>query len=85
MNRKGSGLLLGLIVAVMLFAIGMLVVNFIKPDLGVAMSSLDCDQTAGNISDGTKVTCLGFSLVVPYFIILIISIAGGIIASKFTL
>ena len=85
MNKIGSGLLLGIITACLLFAVGMLVVNFLKPDLGVSMSQMDCDQTAGNISDGAKVTCLGFSLVIPYFIVTIVSIAGGIVASRFSL
>lgn len=69
----------------MLFALGMLVVNFLKPDLGVSMNQMDCDQTQGNISDGSKVTCLGFSLIIPYFIVTIVSIAGGIVASRFAL
>lgn len=83
MNKVGGGFLMALVVAALLFFFGMLVVNFIKPDVSIATSSagLDCDNI--NISDGAKVTCLGIDLVVPYFIVLVISVAGGFVASRF--
>lgn len=46
---------------------------------------LDCGSSSSpnqNVSDGTKITCLVTDGVVPYFIIVIISIAGGLIIGR---
>ena len=85
MNRKAQATLgLAIIVAITLFIVGMLAVNFIKPEVTRARdsSNLDCSNAAG-ISDGTKLTCLAVDIVVPYFMIIIISLAGGLITSRF--
>ena len=82
MNNKGAGLLIAFLVAGMLFAAGILMVNFLKPEVSLAISSnqLDCNNLT--ISDGVKLTCLALDAVVPYSIVLVISIAGGIVASR---
>jgi len=82
MNKKGSGMLLGIVFAVMIFIVGMLFVNYFFDDvtLAVGTTQLDCDNSA--ISDGTKITCLGLDLIIPYFIVLVVSAAGGVIISK---
>lgn len=77
---------LGLMVitAFMLFMAGMLFVAPIMDSIAPARASLDCSSPA-DISDGTKVTCLFVDGIVPYFILLILSIAGGAIISKFAI
>ena len=88
-NKKAQTLGIALMVAITLFLIGMLSINYIKPVVTIARDSshLDCSNSAVDfpegISDGTKLTCLVVDLVVPYFIILILSIAGGIITARF--
>ena len=86
MNSKGQtgGLGIAIIVAVMLFIIGLMSVNFITGEVTNARdaTALDCSNTAV-ISDGTKLTCLAVDLVVPYFIILVFSAAGGYITARF--
>jgi len=85
MNRKAQATLgLAIIVAITLFVVGMLAVNFIKPEVTRARGSanLDCSNSA-DISDGTKLTCLAVDIVVPYFMILIFSVVGGIITARF--
>lgn len=84
MNTKGQGLILAVVMAVMIFMAGMLLTNFLKGEVTSARSSLtglDCNNST--ISDGNKVTCLGVDLVIPYFIWAVISVAGGIIISRF--
>lgn len=83
-NKRGQSLGLGVITAIMIFIIGMTCINFLKTDITSARSSsgLDCSNTTG-ISDGTKITCLVVDLTIPYFILLVCSIAGGLIVSRF--
>ena len=79
-NKKGS-MFSTIIMAIMLFMIGMLVVNFIKSPIDDARTSLNCDSAAA-ITDGTKMLCLTMDISLVYFMVLIISIAGGAIIDK---
>lgn len=80
-NKKGQNLILGLLAAVMIFTAGMLFLNHIKDDVTLTRTvGMDC---TGDISDGAKATCLGLDLVVPIFIIMVVSAAGGAILSRF--
>ena len=69
----------GIMVAMIIFMVGMIVVNFIKPEVTQARTDATCTAPA---TDGTKLLCLGIDVVVPYFIILVFSIAGGILTDK---
>ena len=84
MNKKGqfAGLGIAIIVAIMIFMIGMLNLNFIKEGVTVARQSSNLDCSSATISDGTKLTCLVVDAVVPMFILTIMSAAGGYITSK---
>lgn len=84
MNRLGQSGFLVIIMAIMVFAVGVLVSNHLKPEVTSFRSSstgIDCANTS--ISDGTKLTCLGGDLVIPAFIFTFVAIAGGIILTKF--
>jgi hypothetical protein len=88
-NKKGQtgGGSMGtaIIVALFLFIVGLMSVNFLTTEVTnarLAVTGLDCANVAG-ISDGNKLTCLAVDLVVPYFIILVFSAAGGYITAKF--
>tara|TARA_R100001530_G_scaffold127905_1_gene97346 strand:+ start:339 stop:590 length:252 start_codon:yes stop_codon:yes gene_type:complete len=83
MNKKGEGWGLLIISAVMIFIIGMVVINLIKPDVTTARLALDC-ATPASISDGVKLTCLAIDGVVPYFILVVLSITGGAVVSRLT-
>ena len=83
MNKKGSWGL-AIISAIMIFLIGMVVVNLLKPDITTFRLAMDC-ATPSAISDGTKLTCLMGDLTIPYFIIVVFSIAGGAIMSRLKL
>jgi len=87
-NKRAQTLGLAILVAITIFIVGMLSVNFLKPEITRARDAdnLNCADTyapAINISDANKLTCLVVDVVVPYFIVLIFSVAGGLITSRF--
>jgi hypothetical protein len=85
MNKNGGSLYLSIIIGIIFFIIGILIVNLIKTPIDEARSSdsLDCNNLA--ISDGAKFTCLGVDLLIPYFIVLVLSSAGGYIFGRLLL
>ena len=80
MNKKGN-MYMVILMSLMLFMVGMLVANFLKEPITDARTSLDCSNAAG-ITDGTKLLCLTCDFSLIYFIILVISISGGVILDK---
>lgn len=74
---------LSIIIAISIFLIGMVAVNFVTSDVTIARSSSGLDCTNTSISDGNKLTCLAVDWVVPYFFIIIFSAAGGAITEQF--
>lgn len=73
-------MLLSVIIGLMIFIIGVLMLNFVPDEASRLRTNLDCSNTS--ISDGTKLTCLTAEVANPYFIILIVSAAGGIIFGR---
>jgi hypothetical protein len=73
--------MLSILFAVVLFVMGIMVINFIRPEVLTAKVAMSCSDVA-NISDGTKLTCLLIGGVVPYFIVLVLSISGGLILDR---
>ncbi len=87
MNKKGQGFITGLgfaaLTAFIFFMAGMVLLNFVTPEVTQARTDLSC--TVANISDGSKLSCLAADATVPVYIIGVLSIAGGMIVSKFLL
>jgi len=79
-SKKGN-VFSTIMIALLIFLVGMLVANFFKPEIDTARIGLNCDDTA-NITDGTKLMCLSVDITLVYFIILVLSIVGGIITDK---
>jgi hypothetical protein len=98
-ENKGQSILMGVIIGVMLFLVGMVFLNFITPEHWIDGSDsmlveLGCGTVAANgtivgaaagISDGVKATCLIGEIIIPYFIVLVISAVGGIVLARFLL
>lgn len=81
MNNKGqTQIMLAVLVAIIIFLAGMIFLNYLEPSVSDARVNLSCSDTSQ--SDGTKLTCLIFDVVVPYFIIVVLSIAGGVITER---
>lgn len=83
MNKKGN-LGIAIVSAIVIFIIGLAVINLIMPEVTIFRINMDCSNPTG-ITDGTKLTCLAGDLVVPYFILLVLSISLGGIISRFVL
>ena len=79
-GKKGAGMFIAIIFAVFFFMIGMWMIPFMQDGATEARTSMDC--TNSSISDGAKVTCLFVGGGVPYFILAILTFAGGLIGSK---
>ena len=86
MNNNAQTLGISIIVAITLFIVGMICLNFIRSSIDDVRldGALNCSGT-DSISDGTKLTCLAVDLVMPYFIILVLSISGGAILARLIL
>ena len=82
MNKRGN-LGIAVIIAITIFLIGIPIINILKPEIDVARGSSGLDCSNVSISDGTRLTCLGVDLVIPYFLLIILSAAGGFIAERF--
>ena len=81
-DKRGS-LFFAFISGFMLFMAGLVFMNFIMPEVDGARVSMNCSNST-NISDGNKLTCLGIDGTIPYFILVIFSVAGGFIIDKIT-
>jgi hypothetical protein len=84
MRSKKANVLSVVIMAFLLFSVGMLCANFLREPITDARTNLDCSNAAG-ISDGTKLVCLGTDLTMIYFIMLVLSLAGGAVLDKFVI
>jgi Na+/H+-dicarboxylate symporter len=83
MNKSGQTLGLSIISAVVVFIVGLTMLNFLMPEITDARVALNCAD-ASAISDGTKLLCLSIDSVVPYWILLIFSITVGAIVGRFS-
>ena len=83
MNNKAN-IMMGVFMAVFIFLFGMIYINYLPDSVTAAQNSDNLDCSNSSITDGQKLTCLGTDIIVPGFIIIILSIAGGAITSKLT-
>lgn len=77
MNKKG-GVMMGVIVALMIYIVGVLFIPFLADDVTTTRADLDC--TNSSITDGTKINCLTVDILIPYVIWFFISAALGYLA-----
>lgn len=83
-NKKGQATLgIAIVIAIIVFLMGMPVVNILKGEVNTARGSTGLDCSNASITDGTRLTCLGVDLVIPYFMLIVISIAIGLITARF--
>lgn len=78
MNKKGT-MMLVLLIAVIYFMAGMILYQFLKPDVLSTRTSLECSNPD---TSGDMLTCLIVDGVVPMAIIGILSVAGGYVTEK---
>ena len=80
-NKKG-GLGLAILSTIGIFIIGFMFLNFLMPEVTQFRTDMNC-ASADDIHDGVKILCLITDTVVPYWILLILSIGLGAITSRF--
>ena len=83
MSKLGQTAMIGLMIGIMIFMVAMI---FIAPLSDVVTEARDASQldcANASISDGKKATCLIVDLILPYFIAVVIAVAGAFIGAKF--
>jgi hypothetical protein len=83
MNKKGS-LGLAIVSSIVVFIIGLMMINFVMPEVTTFRTDMNCADAA-NISDGTKLLCLAGDATVPYFILIVFSLVIGGLTSRMRL
>ena len=78
LNKKGA-VMLFILFAIAYFFFGMIIYQFLKPDIAIARIDLSCTSP---VTSGDMITCLIIGGVIPYFIIAILSTIGGIITQE---
>ncbi len=83
MSKKGQAGS-AIMVAIMIFLVGMVSINLLKPEVTSLRSvdGLNCVNSSA-ISDGTKLACLVVDITIPWVIIAIFGVVGGLILVKF--
>ena len=75
MNRGGVTMFV-ILLAIVYFMFGMILYQFLKPDITLARADLSCSAPS---TAGDMFTCLIIDGIVPMVIIGVISAAGGIV------
>jgi len=82
-NNKAQ-MSLAILSALAVFVCGFLFINFLTPEIDTFRTAMDC-SSVDTITDGQKIVCLGGGLVVPYFILGLLSLAIGAITARLNL
>lgn len=82
MNNMGQTAMLGLMIGIFIFMLALVFINPLKVVIQEARGTTQLDCSNSSISDGNKMTCLLVDLILPYFIGVVIAIAGGWIGAK---
>ena len=80
MNKK-AGIGLAILSTIGIFIIGFMFLNFLMPEVTQFRADMSC-ASPDDIHDGVKILCLITDTVVPYWILLILSIGLGAITSR---
>ena len=82
-RKQGQAALVGLMIGIFVFMLAMVFIDPIKDIITEARGTAQLDCSNSTISDGNKMTCLVVDLLLPYFIAVVIAIAGGWIGARF--
>ena len=83
MNKGAQVALISLMVGVMVFMLAMVFIDPLSDVIEETRNNTQLDCSNSSISDGKKATCLIVDLILPYFIAIIIAIAGALISARF--
>lgn len=78
-NNRGQTLGVAILTGIFILIIGFAITNLLMPEVTDVRTNLNC-SSADEITDGTKILCLVFDLVVPMYIWAILGLViGGIL------
>ena len=83
MNKGAQVALISLMVGIMVFMLAMVFIDPLSDVIEETRNNTQLDCSNSSISDGKKATCLIVDLILPYFIAIIIAIAGALISARF--
>ena len=81
MNKKGQTLGLVLISLIVFLIIGLMMTNFVMDEITEARTNMSCSDV-DNISDATKLLCLGMDSTVFFWVFGVFGVIVGIIAGR---
>jgi len=84
MNNKAQTMGLAIMISIFVFIVGIMSVNFLMPEINTFRADIQCSDPT-QLRDGGMVMCLITDIGIPYFIVIIFSLAIGIITARFTL
>ena len=82
LNKKGQTAMLGLMIGVFVFMLAMVFISPLSDVISESRAAEQLDCANASISDGMKLTCLMVDLILPYFIGVVIAIAGGYLGAR---
>ena len=82
LNKKGQTAMIGLMIGIMVFMLAMVFIDPLSDVITESRASDQLDCSNSSVSDGKKMTCLMVDLLLPYFIGIVIAIAGGYLGAK---
>jgi len=82
LNKKGQTAMLGLMIGVFIFMLAMVFIDPLSDVITESRATAELDCSNSSISDGKKLTCLMVDLILPYFIGVVIAIAGGYMGAR---
>ena len=82
LNKKGQTAVLGIMIGVFVFMLAMVFINPLSDVITESRAADQLDCSNASISDGIKLTCLMVDLILPYFIGVIIAVAGGYLGAR---
>jgi len=82
MKSKGQTAMVGLMIGVFVFMMAMIFIDPLSDVITEARNDTQLNCSSSTISDGKKMTCLMVDLILPYFIGVVIAVAGGWIGAK---
>jgi len=83
MSDNNMPLMLSVVLAIVLFILGAMMINYLKPEITTARNANNLNCASSDISSGGKFTCLIIDTTVLYFFIVFMSLIGGILVNKY--
>ena len=81
-GKKSQTAVIGIMIGVFVFMLAMVFIDPLSDVISESRAAGQLDCANVSISDGMKLTCLMVDLILPYFIGVVIAIAGGYLGAR---